>query len=425
MSRSFYLNLLIAGMALGTAWAIRGQFGHVQGATWAGAVGTLCIVLLSKRQDWYNKALQATLAGAIGWGIGGIMSYGIVVGYGRGTDFVNVYYGLSMLFVIGSLYGFIGGGLFGLVLSGSAKRPIKWNRLLPEMITGALILYYFCIEEFSWKMTPPRSEMWAACAGMAIALAWFISRKGYASAMRVAIFSAFGGGFGFAFGNFLQVMGSVSEIHFNFWNVMEYSIGFFGGIGMAYGTFTSSWEETPQPSVKRNSLLFPLLMLVLIVPLIVWQQTFETEKLNNTYSAILNGIPGSWPDNIIWIAFFLILVSGGFLLYRHFYTANSDEVKPKELKTLFAVIFGLYLLLSLLVTGAVMSTYRIEQYLYLINYAAIFLLLTKSVSEFRNHSLSYKKYALNFFWFLIFLALLVVVAISSHGELGHTQVRFP
>ena len=244
--KNFYSNLLIAGMSLGTAWAIRGQFGHEQGAAWAGAIGGAAIIALARRGDWYQKIFPATLAAAVGWGIGGIMSYGAVVGYGRGTDFLNVYYGLAMLFVIGGLYGFIGGGLFGLVLSGSETHKIKWHALIVEMVVWAIIIYFFLIEQWGWLMTPPRSELWAACLGMALALTWFLWRHGHRAAIRVAVFSGLGGGFGFAFGNFLQVLGTVSEVHFNFWNVMEYSVGFFGGLGMAYGTFTAEWPASDE-----------------------------------------------------------------------------------------------------------------------------------------------------------------------------------
>src|SRR5690606_39716636 len=96
-NREFSYALLIAGMSLATAWAIRGQFGHEQGAAWAGGIGGLSIVLLAKRLDWYTKAVQSALAAAVGWGAGGMISYGIVVGYGKGLDFGNVYYGLAML----------------------------------------------------------------------------------------------------------------------------------------------------------------------------------------------------------------------------------------------------------------------------------------------------------------------------------------
>ena len=68
--------MLLAGMALGTAWAIRGQFGHEQGAAWAGAIGSLSVLILAKRKDWISKGLIATFAGAAGWGLGGMIATG-------------------------------------------------------------------------------------------------------------------------------------------------------------------------------------------------------------------------------------------------------------------------------------------------------------------------------------------------------------
>jgi len=85
------IGILIVAMSLATAWAIRGQFGHEQGAAWAGAIGGLALVLVSKRKDWYNKMALVALASAIGWGAGGMISYGMVVGYGRADNFINAF----------------------------------------------------------------------------------------------------------------------------------------------------------------------------------------------------------------------------------------------------------------------------------------------------------------------------------------------
>lgn len=76
----------------------------------AGAIGGTALVIASGREDWYPKMLLVALASAIGWGAGGMISYGRIVGYGRADDFLNAYYGLGMLFVIGGLFGLLGGG---------------------------------------------------------------------------------------------------------------------------------------------------------------------------------------------------------------------------------------------------------------------------------------------------------------------------
>lgn len=423
-NRQLYLSMLVVGMSLGTAWAIRGQFGHEHGASWAGGIGCLSLLLVAKRSDWYAKFLSATMAGALGWGVGGLMSYGIVVGYGRADDFVNAYYGLMMLFVIGGLYGYIGGGLFGLVLADNAKNPIQWVNLIVEMVVGAVLFYFFMITEFEWFMTPPRSELWAACFGMAIALTWFMVRHKQDSALRVAIFSGLGGGFGFAFGNFLQVLGSVSGIKFNFWNVMEYSLGFFGGLGMSYGTLTSTWEKS-ETTQKKSAVLFPLLMLTLIIPFIMWQQNFDTERI---YKMLTNiNVPDGSPLFGIteWVGLVLIILTAGIWVYKYYNSQPASVTYGyKDLHTFFVGHLSLYIVFSFIITGAFISTYRIEQYLYVVNLVIILLLINKTHPVFTSRINNVNKWSVNMVVVALFIALLALIASNSHEELKGAQKRF-
>jgi len=426
MNRNFLFSLFIAGISLGTAWAIRGQFGHEQGAAWAGGIGALSIILLAKRQDWYNKAFHLTLASAAGWGIGGIISYGIVVGYGRGIDFGNVYYGLLMLFIIGGLFGLLGGGLFGLMLADNPDKPVKWHQLIVEMVVSAIVFYYLLIEELGWLMTPPRSEAWAACFGMCVALFWYMIRNEQYAALRVAIFTGFGAGFGFAFGNFLQILGNVSGVKFNFWNVMEYSIGFFGGIGMAYGTFTSVWISCNK-KISRNKLLAPLIIIVLIIPFVVWDQSFEKERLVEMISLINPVVDGiNLARNIQWSALFSVLIMASFWLYYFYFRFKEKtiEIDYQDILRFFFSHFGLYTFLSILITGAFLSTYRIEQYLYIVNILVIYFLINRFQPQFSNRGFHISRWTINLLFTLAIIALFAIVTISSHGELKGAQVRF-
>lgn len=426
MNRNLIYSLLIAGISLGTAWAIRGQFGHEQGAAWAGSIGALSIVLLAKRQDWYNKVFHLALASATGWGIGGIISYGIVVGYGRGIDFGNVYYGLLMLFVIGGLFGLLGGGLFGLMLADNPAKPVKWHQLIVEMTISAIIFYYLLIEELGWLMTPPRSEAWAACFGMCVALFWYMIRNQQYAALRVAIFTGFGAGFGFAFGNFLQIIGNVSGVKFNFWNVMEYSIGFFGGIGMAYGTFTSEWVLSNE-KMSRNKLLAPLIILALTIPFIVWDQSFETERLIDMVKLINPTIDDFIiATNIRWTALFSVLITALYWLYYFYFKPKEKTIKIgyQDVSNFFFGYFLLYTFFSILITGAFLSTYRIEQYLYIVNILVIYFLINQFEPQFSNRGLHISRWTINILFTLAIIALFAIVAINSHGELKHAQVRF-
>ena len=423
-NKPLIINLIIVGMTLGTNWAIRGQFGHEQGAAWAGAVGAIAVILLSGREDWYSKLFKAVMAAAIGWGLGGLMSYGVVVGYGRGTEFVNVYYGLLMLFVIGGLYGFVGGGLFGLVLTDTKARKVNWLSLFTGSVASAIVCYFFIIMEWEWLMTPPRSEVWAACLGVGLFILWFTKHYDYKSALRVAVFSGLGGGFGFAFGDFLQVLGNVSGISFNFWNVMEYSLGFFGGVGMAYGTFTSQWESSADLQSKSSNLI-PLLFVVLFIPFVVWDQTFSIEKIEGIYSKLISGQVTEIASIIQVGVFVLILLYTAFFVIKYQLKKGGELIQysKKEVQSFFFSHFALYTLFSLLITGALVSTYRIEQYLYLVNYITVLLVLPKLTPVFDSVEKK-SNWGRNFILLLLVLAALALIAINTHGEMPGMQSRF-
>jgi hypothetical protein len=271
------IAIVFVALTLGLGWAVRGHFGHEWGAAWAGAIAGLAVVVISRRPDWTAKAPVLGAAAAVGWAVGGMMSYGQVVGYCRGTHLLDVYYGYLMLAVIGGLYGFIGGGLLGLELETTDKHRPDWLGLITRMVAGAMLAWGLLIYQLEWLMTPPRSELWAACLGAAAALAWYCHQKGFRLALRVALHSALGAGFGFAFGNFLQIMGNVTGISINWWNVMEFTLGTCGGLGMAYAIFTCRWPVGVRRSRVANGLA--LLFLFAMIPAINIQQAFDQETL--------------------------------------------------------------------------------------------------------------------------------------------------
>lgn len=414
-------NLLIVGLTLGTAWAVRGQFGHEQGAAWAGGIGALCTLLIARREDWNAKLFKATLAAAVGWGLGGMMSYGIVVGYGNGIDFVNVYYGLISLFVIGGLYGFIGGGLFGLALSASKDRKVDWLEVAAKMVAGGIIVYFFLIYQLEWFMTPPRSELWAACLGMALALTWYLLQNNFQSALRVAVFAGLGAGFGFAFGNFLQVLGKQTDIAFNFWNVMEYSLGFFGGVGMAYGTYTSEWPKT-ESAHSWNSHFWAFLMISLVIPLVIWQESFTTKRLNEVAERIGSASFAGVAQTAVFIGLLLAVGVGVWYFFR---SRKEDTVfKQQDTNYFFRAYFLAYILLSLILTGAFLSAYRIEQYLYLLNYGVILLLLGRSKAYFSYQGFQPSRWGKIFLLILGILAICAFIAMNTHGAFEGMQRRY-
>jgi hypothetical protein len=416
------IGILIVGMTMGTAWAIRGQFGHEQGAAWAAAIGALALVLASQHAGWYKKVLTVTLASAIGWGMGGMISYGKIVGYGRSDDFPNAFYGLLMLFVIGNLYGLLGGGLTGLTLEPSKEKKVNWPRLITEMVAGGLIVYGFLVMQLGILMTPPRSEAWAFCLGAALAMLWYMARNEFTASLRIALISGLGAGFGFAFGNFLQVTGNVLQINFNMWNVMEYSIGFFGGGSMAYAIFSARLNEVPEENRRWENRIAFLLVFALI-PVIVYHESLR-------YSIILKRL-GDLPavENVALISTILAAVLLLFMAVSGWINAEKANHTPVRSRVfyLFTILFVVYIAISYLVTGLIGGQTHLNHHLYIANLIVILLLFRQKVNPFaevpclepRWGSLL-RMYAL----MVIIIALLTFVLINTHGELSGSQVRF-
>jgi hypothetical protein len=419
-----WISILIVGMAFGTAWAIRGQFGHEPGAAWAAGIGALALVLVSQRKDWYAKMLLIALSAAVGWGAGGMISYGQVVGYGRSDNFLNAAYGLLMLFVIGGLFGLLGGGLVGLTLDSSKDKKVKWGALMAEMIAGGLITYTFLVDQLEILMTPPRSEAWAVCLGAGLAMIWFMVRNNHYSPLKVALYSTLGAGFGFAFGNFLQILGNVLEIDFNMWNVMEYSIGFFGGTSMAYGVFSSEWpEESATPKRWENNVAF--LLLFVFLPFIVF---IKSPRLYET----LLGKTGDLlsPDNITLTGSMIALISIVAMTSVNWYKAFNarNPFERKDVKLLFVLYFATYIIISYCVTGFFKGIYMLNHHLYIANYIIVLILLGKKYPSFFEHPVSEISGSKWLKYLLIIIAvilLLALIAINIHGEMGGSHNRFP
>lgn len=422
-NKQLILPIILVGIAFGTAWAIRGQFGHEPGAAMAGIIGGAALLLAAGRKEWYNKMLPVIASAAIGWGTTGMISYGMVVGYCRAGDWLNSTYGFLSLFVIGALFGLIGGGLVGLSLNSTSARRVNWPALVAEMSAGGLIAYYFLIEQIELLMTPPRSEAWAICFGAGAAMVWHMVRNGYTPALRVAFYAMLGGGFGFSFGNFLQIAGNVLKIPFNMWNVMEYNIGFWGGSGMAYGVFTSVWPEDKEAPKKYENNL-SLLMILVVIPLLVWKDAFTAASNLMESNFIQND--ASKAQFLIWLTLFILILTNLVIRMK---LKGKLYYGKNEVMTLFFAIFSTYIIWSYLVTGLFMGNFRNEQPLYLLNLLVFWWLIGKSTSPFKeNHSSeSFPKdrWAAYFGVVIFVILLLPLISMWINNGLLRANLRFP
>jgi hypothetical protein len=419
--------MLPSALALGTAWAARGQIGHEYGAAWAAAIGIFTIIALSGREDWMARSPVIVTLGAIAWGAGGMISYGKVVGYGHAPDFLNTSYGLVMLMVIGSLYGFMGGGITGLALESTKEKKVDWAALFTQMVAGGFLFWGFFIYQLEWLMTPPRSELWAGCMGASLALGWYLYRNGYTHALRTAFFSALGAGFGFAFGNFLQRMGQASGIQFNWWNVMEYSIGFFGGLGMAFGIFSDNkWPAGIKPDRISNTTGWGFL--IVLLPLINLIEGANTKSMIGTGEGLHVADAAAFAFNwqiVIWVMSFVFMTALA-ILYKKIFSGNSK----RNVSGITLIYLAWYILLSNFISAVWLTPKFVSQHLYWVNWAVLALFFYKNPKTFsagNNEDSSLKYTSLFLKWWcaalLIILSVAYLAVITTQGRPG-VQVRF-
>lgn len=420
-----WINVLIVALALGTGHAIRGQFGHEQGAAWAGAIGGLTLVLVSGRKDWYKKALLVAFAMAFGWGAGGMMSYGQIAGrYAQSDNIPNIFYGLLMLFIIGGLYGLIGGGLTGLTLNSSGKNKVKWGSLIAEMVAGGLISYGFLVKQLEIRMTPPRGDEWAICLGAGMALIWHMARNKQFSPIRVAFYTALGGGFGFAFGVFFHLIMNRIKLPFNTWNIAEYSIGFFGGIGLAWGVFSSKWpDELDSPKKWEN--IIAMLVLLFQMPLIIFKESFSYSMFVERLQNLANGETVAFLNTLAAaVVIALVIFFGWWILVKSGY-----EIKRKEVTKLLIIYSTAYAVLSYITTGLFYGTFvsNSNHHLYLVNIFVIVWLSQKNYPAFFENPTSkikIKKWLLVTILTIISIFLMACISIYLHGPTDATYDRF-
>lgn len=425
MKKELFASILIVAMTLGTAWAVRGHFGHEQGAAWAGAIGALALILASRRKEWYKKMLVITLSSAFGWGITGMISYGIVVGYGRSDNLPNAFYGYLMLFVIGGLFGLLGGGMTGLSLESSRTNKVKWAALLSQMVIGGLIVYGFLINQLGWLMTPPRNENWAICLGAALSMFWYMRRNNFTSSFRVSIITGIGSGFGFAFGNFLQTVGTVYEIQFNMWNVMEYSIGFFGGMALAYSVFTSKWPDkiiVPEP--WKNIVAF--LVLFVFIPLVVFQQSLQFNNFVEKLSSLNDPEHVVSVSKISSIASLFVIISSALMSWINI-KKSKFIFERKNVMLLFMLLFSSYIALGYIINGIFHENVQLNIHLYVLNLIIILFLLIKiklPIPEISIKDLNSRKISFIVIAIILVIFFIALISTSIHDGIPGAHDRF-
>ncbi|MFO0959275.1 MAG: hypothetical protein U0800_17895 [Isosphaeraceae bacterium] len=273
---------LFAALAVGLAWGIRGDFGHVIGAMYPGAVLALALAYTSGRASLFVRmpVLAALSAGAIG--AGGTMSYGILHGYAQSDTVLNYGYGFLTLFLQGGAWGTFAGGLIGLMLDRRPMATGDWLGLLGSVFVGGWMIAFAVISLLGFHINPPRNDTSIAFIAAALCqFAWLASHR-RTTGLRGALLGFLGFGLGMAagrmLGNLANVLQEAGHFAINHWNVMEVSCGFIGGgifcAGMVDAADPELSEEEPADTKLASSL--GIVMVLAMIPL--WHRLARIER---------------------------------------------------------------------------------------------------------------------------------------------------
>jgi hypothetical protein len=153
-------TLLLVGLSLSIGWGIRGQFGHEYGAMLPGALAAMAMALISGRPDWQRRIAFFGLFGALGWAFGGQMAYMVVISYTESGNSLTVWYGFAMLFVIGFLWGAMGGAGTALPAYLSRERLIEFFRPMTIIFIVFITFDAFVSESVSHSWVAQETAVW-------------------------------------------------------------------------------------------------------------------------------------------------------------------------------------------------------------------------------------------------------------------------
>lgn len=260
-SATWWQTVVVAALAGGMGWGIRGQYGHETGAMIAGLLVGLSLVVTCSPGAALLPAARAVALTTVAIGFGGAMTYGQTLGLTHDPAMIGNHaalaWGLLGTAIKGGIWIGFAGAFLGIGLGGTRYSPRDllslflvllvvfaagvWlfnrpfdpeNRVLPSI--------YFSAD---WRWRPeatisPRPEVWGGLGSALVGLLAYarIARRDHL-ALRLGLWGVLGGAIGFPLGQSIQAFHAWHLELFrpgfwlhldpvmNWWNVMETVFG--------------------------------------------------------------------------------------------------------------------------------------------------------------------------------------------------------
>ncbi len=341
------LTWLFCGIAVALGWGIRGEIGGSDGAAVPGAMLGLAIAITSGRPGWVRAAPIFGMAGALGFALGGSMSYGILIGYTKGIDLSNVAYGYAMLGLVGGLWGAFGAGCLGFA-SSPVRYPV-WQII--AMVLGAGVageaLHWLLVDTIGLRVNPPRGDAWPQSLAAVLAILVMCRIKRDAFPARMVFWGFVAGSAGFMIGESFQVIGSFAGPEYDWWKVMEQSFGFVLGAGIGWA-FSRESQSKPDPAAPPYRLtVLGVIGTAWLVPVLIFNNMLgtyaDTERENVVFTR-----PGGWLDTLVQMRIREFVALGLIIAVAYALRARSGKLIATDFaaKLLFTGITAFALILS-------------------------------------------------------------------------------
>ncbi len=235
------LGLILVAVATSLGWGLRGEWGHWWGATVPGAFCGMSLWLGfgTVSNGWQMIVLGAVMA--VSLSLGGVLSYGRIVGYVKGQHDRPPLFGVLALFLVGGLWGFFGGTALGLIAS--EKDYVFGDMALWAVLSSiaAFGCYKLLVKGLDLHLSPPRSDAWAPVLGAALGtLAFFMIYPGDWLVVGFGLIGWAGFGGGFSLGSLIHRFCHNAGLDVDSWKFMEHSVGFWGGLSLGIAAFLNN-----------------------------------------------------------------------------------------------------------------------------------------------------------------------------------------
>lgn len=272
---------LFVALAVGLAWGIRGDYGHVVGAMYPGAILGLAFAYVSGQTALLRwMPIIAALAG-LAISTGGKQSYGILHGYAQSDTLVNYAYGFFTLLLEGGAWGTFGGAVIGLVLERKKVAATEWVGLGLTIFAFGLATFHGVVTLLDFHINPPRSDLSIGFTGGAIGLFVWLALNRKPLGMRGALFGYIGFGLGMAIGRLLGNAVRHQPYFINHWNVMEVMCGFIGGFIFCWGMVGIRYSDPPENENVPLLSLFAMTYVLGLIPLLHRLLRIDEKRVDN------------------------------------------------------------------------------------------------------------------------------------------------